>query len=77
LVISWIFIQVIYPLYICKRNLQAAIDKEDFGLIAVISNIGVRLKLWVGMANLYFLCLHIILDWQKQYNKSGSLDFKC
>ncbi len=45
--------------------------------IAVISNIGVRLKLWVGMANLYFLCLHIILDWQKQYNKSGSVDFKC
>jgi len=36
MVISWIFIQVVHPLYICKRNQQAAMDKEDFGLIAVI-----------------------------------------
>ena len=34
MVISYIFIQVVHPLYICKRNQQAAMDKEDFGLIA-------------------------------------------
>ena len=27
LVISWIFIQIVHPLYICKRNQQAAMDK--------------------------------------------------
>jgi hypothetical protein len=32
---SMIFIHVSQPLYICKHNLQAAIDKEDCGSIAV------------------------------------------
>jgi hypothetical protein len=32
---SRIFIHVSHSLYICRRNLQAAMDKEDCGLIAV------------------------------------------
>jgi hypothetical protein len=39
----------------------------DFPFIAGISNFGKSLKLWVGMANLYFRCRRIILEWQKQY----------
>jgi hypothetical protein len=35
---SWIFIHVSHPLYICKRNLQAAKDKEDCGLIDDLLN---------------------------------------
>jgi len=31
----WIYIHVSHPLYICKHNLQAAMEKEDFGLIAI------------------------------------------
>ncbi len=34
----WIFNYVSHPLYICKNNLQAAMDKEDCGPIAVIHN---------------------------------------
>ena len=34
---SRLFILVSHPLYICKHNLQAAIDKEDCGLIAEIT----------------------------------------
>jgi hypothetical protein len=33
---SRLFINVIHPLYICKLNLQAAMDKEDCELIADI-----------------------------------------
>ena len=33
---SLIFIHMSQPLYICEQNLQAAIDKEDCGSIAVI-----------------------------------------
>ena len=33
---SLIFIHVSHPLYICKQNLQAAMDKEDCGSIAVM-----------------------------------------
>jgi hypothetical protein len=25
-----------WPLYICKHNLEAEMDKEDFGLVAVV-----------------------------------------
>jgi len=32
-----IFIHASHPLYICKHNLQTAMDKEDCGLIAVAS----------------------------------------
>jgi len=38
LAISRIFIQVGHSLYICKRNQQAAMDKEHRGLIAAIYN---------------------------------------
>ncbi len=34
LAFSRIFIHVSHSFYICKRNQQAAMDKEDFGLIA-------------------------------------------
>jgi len=39
---------------------------SDGRLIAVISNFGASLKLWVEMANLFFPYPHIIVDWQKQ-----------
>ena len=39
LTISSIFIHVSHPLYIGKHNLKQAMDEEDFGLIAVKSNI--------------------------------------
>jgi len=32
----WIFNYVSHPLYICKYNLQAAMDKEDCGLTSTI-----------------------------------------
>jgi hypothetical protein len=35
---SRIFIHVSRSFYICKRNLKQAMDKEDFGLTAIISN---------------------------------------
>ena len=42
---SWIFIHVSHPLYICKHNLQAAMDKEDCGLIAEIHTFA---ELWMS-----------------------------
>ena len=33
---SLIFIHVRHRFYICKHNLQAAMDKENYGLIAVM-----------------------------------------
>jgi len=33
-----VFIHLSHPLYICKHNLQAAMDKEDCELIAVIES---------------------------------------
>ena len=47
---SWIFIRVSHPLYICKHNLQAAMDKEDCGLIAEINqNQSMRLPQYLGV----------------------------
>jgi hypothetical protein len=43
---SRILIHLSHPLYICKHNLQAAMDKEDCGLIAVTTikkNCGLRI----------------------------------
>jgi hypothetical protein len=40
---------VSHPLYICKHNLQAAIDKEDCGLIAGIHNLA---EVWVTHINI-------------------------
>jgi hypothetical protein len=39
---------VSHPLYICKHNLQAAIDKEDCGLIAAIYNSAI---VWIAYIN--------------------------
>jgi hypothetical protein len=41
---SQIFIHVSHPLYICKHNLQAAMDKEDCVSIAAIHN---SAKVWI------------------------------
>jgi hypothetical protein len=53
--ISPIFNQVDHSLYICRRNQQAAMDKEHCRLIADIYTSGVSLKLWIGAANSQFL----------------------
>jgi len=42
---SRLFINVIQPLYICKLNLQAAMEKEDCELIAGLHN---SAKVWVA-----------------------------
>ena len=64
-------------LYVCKCNLQLAELNHHCVFIADIYNSGESLKLWVGMADLYFQCHHIIVDGQKQYNNWGFVDVEC
>jgi hypothetical protein len=46
--ISPIFNQVDHSLYICRRNQQAAMDKEHCGLISVIHNSAI---LYIALSN--------------------------
>ena len=47
----------------------------DFGFIAEIHTHEVSLKLWIGMANLHFLCHRNILGWQKQFKNCRFVGF--
>ena len=65
MVISWIFIQVVHPLYICKRNQQAAMDKENCGHIdsnRTFRWIGDLLPLGIRRVHKFAVLVCIILD---------------
>jgi hypothetical protein len=57
-----------------KYNQAVRIENLDFLFSRHIYFWG-KLKIMGCMANPQFLCRHIIVDWQKQYNKSGFVGF--
>ena len=55
--------------------MKGAIYRDD-RFIAVISDSGASLKLWIRLANLCFPCHRNILDWQKQCKILSFMDFR-
>ena len=72
MVISWIFIQVVHPLYICKRNQQAAMDKEDFGLIAAIEQKSIAIAITICCGVLNPRIFEAIIDFVTQSQPEGT-----